>query len=175
MWTEKDFINAYEEYLLDSRQNYLYKRTEYLMTKYYFGQSTLLYGGAMGWGGLPLLKEGKFVYNYDTSDYICNLANYWNEPLKPFKTLPENYTFETIFFEDSLTYYSAAEKVQYIIECLKYKPTLILILESSDEIEVSKEVNKNIIKGLKKIFPSAHIELEYYNTGEFTRNLNKHE
>ena len=170
MWTENHFKAAYTKYDLDSRKEYLENRTKCLMNKYHFGKNILLYGGALGWGGLPLLKEGKFVYNYDTSEYIYKLADFYNEPLKPFNILPEKYRFNTIFFEDSLVYYTGTQKIQYITECLRYRPCLIILLENSEEIVISEELNENIVNGLNYSLPDISVNLEYYNTKDFKKN-----
>lgn len=174
MWTEKTFKDYYTKYDVPSRKDYLYTRTEYLSNKYDFGNSILLFGGALGWGGEPLLMNNKFVYNYDNSKYIQNLATKHDVPLTPWPYLPsEKATFDTIFFEDSIFHLDAFSKHKYITECIKYNPTLILVIESSEEIKISERANANLFKFLSKRNKTINFVLKYYNTHEFIREMGK--
>ncbi len=171
MWTKEIFDIYYEEYKQDWRKEYLYKRTQYFMSKYDFGNSVLLFGGALGWGGLPLLEEYIRVYNYDTSLYIQSLVE--KEKIPPKLILPEiNEEFDTIYFEDSLLDKYYVEKKFYITKCIRlYQPKLVLITESTSEIVIPKRENKKLMNKLRKEYKSVEFGLEYYDkiSHEFSR------
>jgi len=170
MWTKETFDKYYVKYNQDWRKEYLYKRTQYFMSKYDFGNSVLLFGGGLGWGGIPLIEVGIEVYNYDTSTYLQTLIT--NEPIPPRLRLPElNEGFDTIYFEDSLTDKYYLGKKYHITKCLVYQPKLVLITELSSDIVVSKKDNKKLINNLRKEYKSVEFELEYYDkvTHEFLR------
>lgn len=116
-----------------TRARSLSRRTETLMAQLDFGDRILIHGGAYGHGGLPLLRLGKCVTNYDTSPFIHETA----ETISPIdgrrmaSILPSTHPtgkYDTVFFEDSLADHSDDEVFQAIDWARTFEPALILVL-----------------------------------------------